>query len=177
MKNNNLTKTNVVCEVYVGTYYKYNNGSLQGQWVDLTQFEDYEEFMQFCTELHKDEPDAEFMFQDTTCDYVFSDMIGEYGVDKKVFEAIQQYAELEEYQQEILAAFMDASSVDFFEGIEKYEDAYITDDIEDYAYQLVKEYDIPEFALRYFDYQSFQRDLEYDFITGSCNGRDFYFQY
>ena len=177
MKNTNLTKTNVVCEIYVGTYGKYNHGSLAGQWVDLTQFQNYDEFMEFCKELHKDEPDAEFMFQDNTCDFVFTDMIDEYGVDEKVFEAIQQYAELEEYQQEILAAFIDASGLDFFEAIEKYEECFVTDDIEEYAYEMVKEYSIPDFALNYFDYDKFQRDLEMDFIMGSCNGKEFYFQY
>ena len=177
MKNTHNTKTNVNCEIYVSTYFKYNCGNLNGAWVDLTQFEDYEEFMEFCKELHKEEEDAEFMFQDNICDMVFADMIGEYGVNRKVFEAIQLYSELEDYQQEILAAFMDASGLDFFEAIEKYEDCFVTDNIEEYAYEVVNEYNMPEFALRYFDYKSFEEDLKMDFLEGSCNGKDFYFQY
>lgn len=39
MKNTNQTMSNVTIEIYVGTYYKYNCGSLQGAWVDLTLFE------------------------------------------------------------------------------------------------------------------------------------------
>ncbi len=50
--------------VYVGTYGKYNAGSLFGEWLDLSDYSDKEEFYDACRELHKDEEDAEFMFQD-----------------------------------------------------------------------------------------------------------------
>lgn len=51
-------------KVYVGTYAKYNNGSLSGQWVDLTQFANYSEFVKYCQNIHKDESDPELMIQD-----------------------------------------------------------------------------------------------------------------
>jgi antirestriction protein len=51
-------------KIYVGTYSKYNNGSIQGAWVDLTQFSDADEFIDHIKELHSDEEDPEFMFQD-----------------------------------------------------------------------------------------------------------------
>jgi antirestriction protein len=50
--------------LYCGTYAKYNNGSIDGKWLTLTDYEDAEEFLQACRELHKDEADPEFMFQD-----------------------------------------------------------------------------------------------------------------
>jgi len=50
--------------VYVGTYGKYNNGSLFGAWLDLSDYSDKEDFYEACRELHKDEEDAEYMFQD-----------------------------------------------------------------------------------------------------------------
>ena len=50
--------------VYVGTYAKYNNGSLSGAWLNLSDYSDKEEFYEACRELHKDEEDAEYMFQD-----------------------------------------------------------------------------------------------------------------
>ena len=37
--------------VYCGTYAKYNNGSLYGMWIDLSTFENYHDFMEFCN-LH-----------------------------------------------------------------------------------------------------------------------------
>lgn len=50
--------------VYVGTYAKYSNGSIYGEWVDLTKFNTYEEFLKYIYKLHKDERDPEFMIQD-----------------------------------------------------------------------------------------------------------------
>ena len=55
-------------KVYVGTYGKYNNGSLDGDWLDLDKFNSYEEFLAACRQLHKDELDPEFMIQDTETD-------------------------------------------------------------------------------------------------------------
>ena len=40
-------------KVYVGTYVKYNNGSLSGAWLDLSDYSDKEEFYEACRELHK----------------------------------------------------------------------------------------------------------------------------
>lgn len=50
--------------VYVGTYGKYNEGSLDGEWVDITEFDSYEDFIDYCRKLHGDENSAELMFQD-----------------------------------------------------------------------------------------------------------------
>lgn len=51
-------------KLYVGTYHKYNCGSIAGEWVTLTNFKDVAEFYAYCAEIHKDEDDPEFMFQD-----------------------------------------------------------------------------------------------------------------
>ena len=50
--------------IYVGTYAKYNNGSLKGEWLDLDDYDTKEDFYTACKELHKDEDDPELMFQD-----------------------------------------------------------------------------------------------------------------
>lgn len=50
--------------VYVGTYAKYNNGSIQGKWLDLEDYDDLDEFLDAARELHSDEDDPELMFQD-----------------------------------------------------------------------------------------------------------------
>ena len=54
-------------KLYVGTYNKYNNGSLDGRWIDLNNFECKQDFLTECYRLHADETDAELMFQD--CEY------------------------------------------------------------------------------------------------------------
>ena len=48
--------------LYVGTYAKYNSGSLRGAWMSL-EGHDKESFYAACAELHKDEADPEYMFQ------------------------------------------------------------------------------------------------------------------
>lgn len=53
--------------VYVGTYGKYNAGSIAGAWLELSQFDNFDAFMKKCKELHKDEHDPEFMIQDVEC--------------------------------------------------------------------------------------------------------------
>lgn len=52
-------------KIYCGTYAKYNSGSIAGKWIDLEDFAgDKEGFYKACAELHADESDPEFMFQD-----------------------------------------------------------------------------------------------------------------
>jgi len=51
-------------KIYVGTYNKYNNGSIAGAWLDLDDYNDADEFIDACYTLHKDEIDPELMFQD-----------------------------------------------------------------------------------------------------------------
>jgi antirestriction protein len=51
-------------KIYVGTYAKYNKGSIAGAWLDLNDYNDAEQFIDACYTLHNDEQDAELMFQD-----------------------------------------------------------------------------------------------------------------
>ncbi|WP_433997212.1 antirestriction protein ArdA, partial [Escherichia coli] len=48
--------------VYVGTWHKYNCGSIAGRWFDLTTFDDERDFFAACRALHQDEADPELMF-------------------------------------------------------------------------------------------------------------------
>lgn len=53
-------------EVYVGTYKKYSEHNLDGDWLDLCVYDDCGEFLEACKELHEDENDPEFMIQSTS---------------------------------------------------------------------------------------------------------------
>lgn len=55
-------------KLYVGTYAKYNNGSIGGAWLDLDGFAGYDELVAACRQLHADESDPEFMVQDVERD-------------------------------------------------------------------------------------------------------------
>ena len=50
--------------IYVGTYAKYNNGSLRGAWFTLSDFADRDDFIEAATAFHNDESDPEIMYQD-----------------------------------------------------------------------------------------------------------------
>lgn len=52
-----------MAKVYVGTYKKYNEGSIFGKWIEIDNLS-YDEFVKECKNLHKDESDPEFMIQD-----------------------------------------------------------------------------------------------------------------
>lgn len=69
--------------VYVGTYHKYNSGSIEGAWLSLSDYANRDEFYAACRKLHKDEADPEFMFQDW--EGVPSWMIGESHIDAEVW--------------------------------------------------------------------------------------------
>ena len=57
-------KRNEMPKVYVGTYKKYNEGSIKGGWLTLTDYKNYNDFVAACRRLHGNEADPEFMIQD-----------------------------------------------------------------------------------------------------------------
>lgn len=59
-----MNTTDNAPRLYVGTYAKYNSGSIAGKWLDLSDYADRDEFLTACRELHADESDPEIMFQD-----------------------------------------------------------------------------------------------------------------
>ena len=42
-------------KIYVGTYGKYNEGNLNGQWITVQNYSDAEELMEAMAEIHEDE--------------------------------------------------------------------------------------------------------------------------
>ena len=50
--------------LYCGTYGKYNSGNFNGMWVNVSTFDSYEDFVNFCKAIHADEEDPEIMCQD-----------------------------------------------------------------------------------------------------------------
>lgn len=72
--------------VYCGTYNKYNNGSIEGAWIKLAEYPSKKKFLEACKELHKDEPDPEFMFQDW--ENIPTSMVGEGYIEDEVWHVI-----------------------------------------------------------------------------------------
>ena len=147
--------------IYVGTYEKYNNFSLFGKWVDLTQFDSSDEFYDYCRELHNDEDEPELMFQDY--EYIPDGYVSECHLNPAIFEVLEELTDPNDYED--FCSFVSH----FGKGatVEKFRDSYVGhyDSEEDFARELVEQTttkDVPEFYLRYFDYKTYAQDLFMD---------------
>ena len=149
--------------LYVGTYAKYNSGSLSGMWVDLTTFYDCDDFLTFCNALHADAEDPELMFQDYEA--FPKKWYDESSFDEDSFEAVREYSDMcDKYSADAVDAFIEWDC----EELEHFEDCYVGkyDSEEDFAREIVNDcYDLEKqmgHLAMYFDYEAFAHDL---FIT------------
>lgn len=159
--------------VYVGTYAKYNEGSLRGLWIDLTTFDDYDEFINFCKAIHADEYDPELMAQDYEC--FPRDFYHEGFMSREDFDNIAEYTEMcEKHSTEAVNDYMELhDSLDGFE--ERYCGEW--DSEEDFARHIVEScYDLESRMgdlQHYFDYEAYGRDLFIDDYQMGSNGHVF----
>lgn len=148
--------------VYVGTYAKYNAGSIDGAWIDLDGH-DKETFYEACKELHSDEHDPEYMFQDF--ENFPRDLYGESWLKDELWT----WLELDEHEREIVAEYLTVADLtDFDTIIDRFHGQY--DSMLDYAYEYVDSTgmleECSETVARYFDYEAFARNLGFNmFIT------------
>ena len=153
--------------IYVGTYAKYNDGNLFGKWLDLEDYTDRDDFYKACAELHADEEDPEFMFQDW--EGILSNMINESYVSPECWSLLDAY---EKYDEDAVNAYCDCfgewNERDFNE---RYRGRY--DSWEHMAEELLEETGelnrIPENLRYYFDYEKYANDLR---ISGDFTEQD-----
>ena len=159
-------------KVYVGTYAKYNDGSIYGAWIDLDS--DMDSFFEKCRELHKDESDPEFMFQDW--ENIPECFISECSISETFFDIYDDLLQLE--NEGILDAFF--SYCDYICGgcidseiVSKFRDAYEGefDSEVDFAYYFVDEGlfgEVDEKIYCYLDFNKIARDIfmDYTFVDG-----------
>ena len=141
--------------VYVGTYKKYNEGSLEGDWMYPADYDNLDEFYDALYELHKDEEDPELMFQDA--ENLPDSLYSESDFSEEAFEfakALDEVANPDAYM----------AYVDLFDNtdISDFEDAYVGEysSDEDLAWELLDEFSISDDT--YFDYEHFGRELKWD---------------
>lgn len=160
LKNHEQTNGSDSPSLYCGTYGKYNSGNFSGIWVDVSTFDDYEDFVNFCYAIHADEEDPEIMCQDgeNIPDSLCCESMGE-----EEFNKIEEYCELcDEYSVEAVDDFLEWDST---EDLDNMHDAYVGvyDSREDFAREIVSDcYDIENIMGNlacYFDYEAFARDL------------------
>lgn len=162
--------------VYVGTYYKYNTGSLFGAWIDLEEFSNKYEFLKACRKLHADESDPEFMFQDYTD--IPEGLMNEGFITEQVFEFVDR---TESWSSQYLNAFylylddnhyeLNQLHRDIDQMIGDFEDKYVGyyggsfNPRKDFAEELFDEFHIhriPSEIEGYIDYEAFATDLFID---------------
>jgi antirestriction protein len=146
--------------VYVGTYAKYNNGSIKGAWLTLADYADRDAFNAACAELHKDEHDPEFMFQDH--ENIPNGMISESSVE----DALWAWLALGDGDRELVAVYRE--HVDASGSIEDAQDSYqgTFDSEEDWAERYLEDTgllkEVPESLRGYIDYEKYARDAGYN---------------
>jgi len=146
--------------IYVGTYKKYNNGSIQGAWFDLTKFDCLEDFIEACEELHNDEDDPELMYQD------FENFPKELYSESSISESLFDYINLNDSEREILDAYLNCIGGNIEEAMDKYEDAYYGtyESFSDFCFEHFNDTtDIPAHLDSYIDYDRVERDYYHDF--------------
>ena len=146
--------------LYCGTYGKYNEGNLGGMWVNVSTFDSYEDFINFCKAIHADEEDPELMFQD------YANMprsLYHESMGAEEFENILKYCDLcDEYNVSAVDDFLEWFSP---EDLDMMYDSYmgVYDSKEDFAREMVNDcYDIEKMMgdlAYYFDYEALARDL------------------
>lgn len=157
------TAEKVVPRIYVGTYQKYSGGSIAGAWIDLSEFDSYEELEQRCKELHADELDPEYMVQDF--EGYPKAMYHESGLPtEEEFSFIKELAELDSDEYEAYSEY--AGHMGNLPTVEDFREAYQGETSErEFAVQLADElgyYDAMKKAginAAYFDDEAFARDL------------------
>ena len=156
-------------KIYVASLEAYNNGKMVGDWVtptDYLSFEKFNDAIQIATKnadevaVHDYEGiDLDNEYPDFEDLYYFCQALEDSWLDN---EAIIAYAENtgEELDNELIAD-AENSYVGTFNSFQEY--------AEDYADELIHSTD--DFLKSYFDYESFARDLEYDYMV--CDVSDY----
>lgn len=153
----------ITMRVYVGTYAKYNDGSLFGAWLDIEDYADKDDFHEACKKLHEDEEDPELMFQDW--EGIPEGMISESHIDPELFDLAAE----DDDTIELMVVYRE--NVDQSGSLEAAREAFRGkyDSDEDYAEEFHSECGdldaVPERLRYHIDWASVAREMSHDGIT------------
>ena len=164
-----------------GSYNECNERALGSKWLDLYNFESWEEIEE---ELEKegfelDGIDEELFIQDLD-GFEASGLNCDYMHPQRFFELIKESEVLtDSYKYEIMEAFLEIRSFTEFEDrVNKYgsnwtDDIYLYKNMDwyDIGYELLHDcHQIPDYLDNYIDYERFGEELKYDGYEEYSNG-------
>jgi antirestriction protein len=164
-------------DIFVNTWGNYNeNGADGGEWITLPMEEESlkERLARIAEAMGDIDPEWTIHDYEWTTE-IELDEVSEYDNIFDLNEKCTELDSLEEWEAEEIAAAVEAYGYTFAEAFERQQRGcfifYKGMDMEEVAEELIDEcYDIPEFALRYFDYSAFARDLGFDGYTETKYG-------
>ena len=157
--------------IYCGTYGKYSGEKgICGLWIDLSSFNSYDDFIEFCQAIHADEEDPELMAQDY--EGFPRQWYNEGFMSEDDFDNILEYSDMcDKHGSDAVDDYME-----FHDTLDDFEEAYCGewDSEEDFARHIVEEcYNLEKMMgslANYFDYERFARELfMYDYQMGANN--------
>ena len=163
--------------LFVNTWGNYNeNGADGGQWITLPMDPDElkEVLENIAAAMGDHDPEWAIHDYEWESDVELGD-VHEMDSIQEWNNRCQEAYDLEEWEAQEIAAAMEAYGYTFPEALERQQRGsftlYAGMDLEEVAEELINEcYDLPEFALRYFDYEAFARDLSFDGYTETKYG-------
>ena len=163
--------------IFVNTWGNYNtNGADGGEWITLPMEEETlkERLSRIAEAMGDIDPEWTIHDYEWTTE-IDLDEISEHANIFTVNAMCHELDELDEWEAEELAAAMEAFGYTVVEALDRQRRGCFTFyrgmDMEEFAEELVNEcYNLPEFALRYFDFSAFARDLSFDGYTETKYG-------
>lgn len=144
--------------IYVGTYAKYNNGSIKGGWLDPEDYSDKADFITACLELHKDETDPELMFQD------YEDFPKKYYGESHIDPELWDWLALDETCRGMTAVYWSGvdESADIKKALEAFSGIYRSpaDWAESYLDETGTLNQVPDCLKYHIDFESYAREAQ-----------------
>ena len=137
---------------------------MQGEWVSLSNFYDLDGFLEYCAEIHEDEEEPEYMFQDW--ENIPEAFIDEGHLDSNFFELRDELENLDGMNVSAFWIWVENTGKDLTESVyylmRQFNSAFVGRYVnkEEFAREIVSmEHELSEFAERYFDYDKYADEL------------------
>ena len=159
-------------KIFLTNLGKYNEGLLVGRWVELPCYDLEAELEAIGVGAV---PYEEYFITDYESDFGIE--VGEYDNIDELNELAEELEALDECEQEAVKAYIELESNDVREAMNAVNKGrcafYSNTDLDTLAVEEVEAWDLPDIALRYFDWEVYKRDMELNGYT-EINGGVFY---